>query len=44
MIITCIYLLICWLSQDISVNIDIFVPLIIVEGIVDVAYYIFRKD
>jgi len=43
MIITCIYLAICFLSQDISINPDIFLPLIVVEGIVDIFWFMFRE-
>lgn len=42
MIITAIYLLICWLSSTISVNMDIFMPLIIIEGMVDIANYVHK--
>ena len=44
MIITFLYLLVCLLSGDISVNTDIFIPLLIVEGAVDIFYYMFRGD
>jgi len=44
MIITFLYLVVCFISDTISVNTDIFIPLIVIEGIVNIAYYIFRTD
>jgi hypothetical protein len=42
MILTGIYLLICWLSGEVSVNLDLLYPIVFIDSIAMITEFIYR--